>query len=74
MQIEDIKVKSDVLIGTILNEYCEDIGVIPTQEGKKFFREWNTKVPAKLIRQCVFAGIFWAKKHPEDIVIEEGEK
>ena len=74
MQIEDIKVKSDVLIGTILNEYCEDIGVIPTQEGKKFFREWNTKVPAKLIRQCIFAGIFWAKKHPEDIVIEEGEK
>lgn len=74
MQIEDIKVKSEVLIGTILNEYCEDIGVIPTQEGKKFFREWNTKVPAKLIRQCIFAGIFWAKKHPEDIVIEEGEK
>ena len=74
MQIEDIKVKSDVLIGTILGEYCEDIGVIPTQEGKKFFREWNTKVPAKLIRQCIFAGIFWAKKHPEDIVIEEGEK
>ena len=74
MQIEDIKVKSEVLIGTILNEYCEDIGVIPTQEGKKFFREWNTKVPAKLIRQCIFAGVFWAKKHPEDIVIEEGEK
>ena len=71
MKTSDIKLKSNPQIGTILGEYCEDIAAIPTQEGKRFFREWNTKVPAKLIRQSIFAGILWAKKHPEDVIIEE---
>ena len=71
MKIEEIKLKNDPQLGTILGEYCEDINTVPTQECKRFFREWNTKVPAKLIRQCIFAGIFWTKKHPEDVIIKE---
>ena len=71
MTIQEIKLKSSPQLGTILDEYCENISAIPTQEGKRFFREWNNKVPAKLMRQCIFAGIFWAKKHPEDVVVEE---
>jgi len=71
MKIDNIKLKSNPQLGTILGEYCEDIDAIPTQEGKRFFREWNTKVPAKLIRQCIFAGIFWVKKHPEDIDVTD---
>ena len=67
---ENIILRSNPQLETILAEYCKDINAIPTQEGKRFFREWNTKVPAKLIRQCIFAGVFWATKHPEDIVIE----
>lgn len=74
MSIIDIKLRSNPQIGAILGEYCEDIDAIPTQEGKKFFREWDTKVPAKLIRQCMFAGIFWAKKHPDDVIIEEASQ
>ena len=71
MPINDIKLKSNPNLGSILDEYCDDMGAIPTKAGKQFFREWNTKVPAKLIRQCVFAGIFWAKKHPEDVVVRD---
>ncbi len=73
MKTENIELKSDPKLGRILAEYCEDIGAIPTQEGKRFFREWNTKVPTKLIRQCIFAGIYWVKKYPEDITVVEGE-
>ena len=71
MSIIDIKLKSNPQMGTILDEYCEDIDVIPTKEGKRFFNGWNGKVPAKLIRQAMFAGVYWAKKHPEDVIIEE---
>ncbi len=67
----DIKLRSNPQIGAILDKYCEDIDVIPTEEGKRFFNNWNTKVPAKLIRQAMFAGVYWAKKHPEDVIIEE---
>ena len=70
MKTENIKLESNPQLGTILGEYCEDVGIIPTQEGKRFFREWDTKVPAKLIRQCIFAGVYWAKKHPEDVIME----
>ena len=73
MKTENIRLKSNPQLGTILGEYCEDMGAIPTQEGMRFFREWNIKVPAKLIRQSIFAGIYWAKKHPGDIIVTEGE-
>ena len=72
MKTEQIRLISEPKLGEILAEYCEDMGVIPTQECKRFFGEWNTKVPAKLIRQCVFAGIHYAKKHPDDIMLVEG--
>lgn len=73
MKIGDITLKSNPKLATILAEYCEDMEVIPTQKCKDFFGEWDEKVPAKLVRQCIFAGIFWVKKHPEDIMITEGE-
>ena len=69
--ISDITLKSNPTIGAILGEYCEDIDIIPTKGGKRFFEQWNNKVPAKLIRQAMFAGIYWAKNHPEDVIIEE---
>ena len=69
-KIENIKLKSNLQMGTILEEYCENVGVAPTLECKNFFREWNGRVLGKLIRQCFFASVFWATKHPEDIVIE----
>lgn len=71
MRTIDIKLKSNPSLGTILDKYCEDLDVIPTEKGKRFFKQWNTKVPAKLIRQAMFSGIYWAKKHPEDVIIEE---
>ena len=71
MKTENIRLKSNPQLGTILDEYCEDIVGIPTRAGKQFFQEWNRKVPSKLIRQAIFAGVYWAKKHPEDVIIEE---
>lgn len=74
MKIEDLKLKSEPTSEKILAEYCEAIMSIPTQKAKAFFREWNGKVPAALIRQTIFAGIFWAIAHPEDIEIMEAEQ
>ena len=71
MSIIDIKLKSNPALVTIFDEYCEDIDSIPTRQGKRFFRGWDGKVPAKLIRQAMFAGVYWGKKHPEDVIIEE---
>jgi len=56
-------------IMTILDEYCEEIAVIPTEEGKNYFRSFEGKVPPKFVRQCIFAGIFFALKHPERIEV-----
>ena len=71
MPIEEIRLKSSPQLGTILDEYCEQVGLVPTVAGKAFFREWDGEVPAKLLRQCIFAGIFWAKQHPDDVVVVE---
>ena len=70
--IQNIILKSEAKIGKILEEFCEEVDVIPTHEGKQFFKSWNGKVPVKLIRQCIFAGIFWANQHPDDIVVVTG--
>jgi len=56
-------------IMTILDEYCEEIVVIPTENAKSYFRDWNRIVPPKFVRQCIFAGIFFALKHPERIEV-----
>lgn len=71
--ILDIKLKSNPPLGKILDEYCEDMDVIPTEEGKRYFKSFDRKAPAKLIRQAMFAGVYWAKKHPEDVIVEEAE-
>lgn len=70
-KIRDITLKSSPLLSTILEEYCDDMEFVPTQNCKDFFGKWETGVPAKLVRQCIFAGIFWARKHPEDVVVTE---
>ena len=70
MRIKDIAFKSEPTLETVVMEYCENVEAVPTEEGKQFFREWNGKVPAKLIQNCIFAGIYYAKAHPEDIEAE----
>jgi len=74
-KIIDIHINDDgEEIEAILAEYCEDIVAIPTEEGKRYFRGFVGKVPPKFVRQCIFAGIFFALKHPERIeVTREGE-
>jgi len=72
--IEDIQLKSEPKTGTILNEFCDNLTSIPTGEGKRFFADGNGRVPGKLIRQCIFACIYWAKAHPDDIVIMEAKQ
>ena len=71
MAIKEIQLQSSPQLGRILEEYCEKVEVVPTVKGKAFFREWDGKVPTALIRQCIFAGIYWAKTHPEDVVVTE---
>lgn len=69
--ITNISIKDEDTLGEILFEYCEKVGIIPTEEGKGFFEEWNNKVPAKLIRQTIFAGIYFALRHPDRIILEK---
>ena len=71
MPIKEITLKSEPSLETILADYCENVEAIPTQQGKQFFREWNGRVPAKLIRQCIFVGIYYAIVHPEDVEVSE---
>lgn len=70
-KILDISIKGDPLLIAILDEYCEDIACIPTEKGKAFFRSWDGKVPPKLIRQLIYAGIHFATKHPDKIIVKE---
>ena len=69
-KLNGIVLKNEPRLIKILDEFCEDMKDIPTEEAKEYFGSWNTKVPAKLIRQCIYAGIFWALKHPEEITKE----
>lgn len=68
-KIVEIGLKEDVMLIDILDEYVTDMKPIPTEEGKRYFRDWNYKVPPKLIRQCLFAGMLFALKHPDQIEI-----
>jgi len=68
-KIIDISVTAT--LDKILGIYCDEVDAVPTQETKAFFREWERHVPAKLIRQCIYAGIFWAYTRPETIYIDE---
>ena len=71
MPIKEITLKSEPLFGAILADYCENVEGVPTQKCKEFFREWNERVPAKLIGQCIFAGIYYAIAHPEDVEVSD---
>lgn len=68
--ISEIEFTEDILIMDILDEYVTDMEPIPTEEGKKFFRDWSGQIPAKLIRQSIFAGVLFALKHPEKIQVK----
>ena len=65
------KILIDATREDIIDAYCEDVETVPTIMAKKFFHGWYEKVPRKLIRQCILAGVFWAHLHPETITIEE---
>ena len=70
--IKDIQLKSQQkgsMMIDILDEYCEAVDAVPTEEAKRYFRSMNGKVDPKLVRQCIFAGIYWATQHPEDVVV-----
>ena len=72
MPIQQIKkILIDATLGDILDAYCEDVETVPTDTAKAYFRDWTEDVPAKLIRQCIFAGVFWAHSHPETVTIEK---
>jgi hypothetical protein len=61
----------DATLADILDAYCEDVETIPTAKAKAFFLRSTVTGSGKLMRQCIFAGIFWAHSHPETINIEQ---
>ncbi|KPL02042.1 MAG: hypothetical protein AMJ90_06785 [candidate division Zixibacteria bacterium SM23_73_2] len=66
----EINLKKDVSLMKILDDFVEDQEGIPTEEGKKFFREWEGIVPTKLIRSCIFAGMHYALKNKDNLDIK----
>lgn len=70
MKPKDINLKNEVSLIEILDDYATDIEGIPTDEGKHFFRRWNDRVPAKLIRGCIFAGMHYALKNKGNLDIK----
>lgn len=70
----DINLKKDIMLIDILDEFAEDIDQVPTEEAKQFFRDWNNRVPAKLIRTCIFAGMHYSLKHKNDIEVKWAEE
>ena len=71
MSIKELSLKSGPSIETILAEYCENVETTPTEECKRFFRERNEGFSVGLVRQCIFAGIYYAITHPEDVEVTE---
>ena len=69
MKIVDINLMDDATLIEIWDDFVEDMKEIPVDEGKQFFRDWQCRVPAKLIRSCIFAGIHYALKHKDSIDI-----
>jgi len=69
--IKEISLNSDIPLPQIWDEYVEDMEPIPTEKAKEYFRNMSGKVDPKLVRQCMFAGMYWALKHPDSILIKE---
>jgi len=65
------KILIDSPLRDVLDAYCEDVETVPTDRAKAFFRDWDGKVPGKLLRQCIFAGVFWLHSHPETVTFEK---
>ena len=57
----------DVTLWEIWREYVEFCSVIPKEGGKRYLSDFEGKVPAKLIRQCMYAGMAYALQHPEKV-------
>ena len=51
----------------IWDEYVEQCDSISKDEGKAYFREWSGKIPPKLMRQAMFAGMAYALQHPDQV-------
>ncbi len=66
-----LNIRTNASISEILCVFCDEVDAVPTQETKAFFREWEGRVPYKLLNQCLFAGAYWAHAHPDRITFEE---
>lgn len=64
MKIKDIHINENILLLDILKFYCRDVDAVPYDKAMEFFNEWNGKIPPKLIRQCIYAGIHFGICYP----------
>ena len=68
--IVDFELKNPhLMMGKVIEEYCECMEKIPTEKAKEYFELWDKKVPPKLIRGVMFAGLLYGLNHPDEIVI-----
>ena len=56
-----------VTLWEIWREYVEFCSVIPKEAGKRYLSDFEGKVPSKLIRQCMYAGMAYALQHPDKV-------
>lgn len=71
--IKDFILDGEPTLVEIWDEYVEDLEPIPTEEAKSYFRSMSGRVDPKLVRQCIYAGAYFASKHPGSArIIEQG--
>ena len=67
---ESIVIEKEPRLLKIIREYILDCDSIEDKDdAMQFFADFNTKVPAKLIRQTLFAGMWFYHKHRDEIKI-----
>jgi len=69
--MKDIVIENEPLLVEIWDEYVDAFETIPNQQGKEYLRSWNHKVPPKLVRQLIMAGVYFGKIHPDKITFVE---
>ena len=57
----------DVSLLAVWHEYVDHCRVIPKFEGRNYLLRFEEAVPAKLIRQCMYAGMAYALQHPDKV-------
>lgn len=66
-ELHDILIDGEPTLQVILDEYVDAIDVIPKDQGRAYFAAWSGRVDPKLIRQTIYAGIYYAMTHPDKI-------